>query len=60
MTQNTSFDDGEPCQDLEAILVAVGYSLVIKGRLEDTSIFSKANISLEYVTHDNWDGGTPV
>lgn len=52
--------EGQPFDDLESVLAAIGYALVAKGRLEDALVFSKAEILLEYDTHDHWDGGTSV
>lgn len=60
MTDNSNSYEEEPFEDLEAILAAVGHSLVAKGKLEDAAIFSKSNAFLEYLHHDNWDGGTSV
>lgn len=60
MSDYNTFHEGEPFEDLEVILAAVGHSLVAKGRLEDAVIFSQSNALLEYLRHDNWDGGTSV
>lgn len=57
---NTDTCSPEPYQDLEEVLSSIGHSLVAKEKQNDAVIFAKSNVFLDYIEHDNWDGGTSV
>jgi predicted nucleotide-binding protein len=53
-------ENDKPFNDLSVILSAIAYTLKSKGKVKVALLLSKANISLEYIAHDNWNGGTAV
>jgi len=50
----------DPPFALENVLAAVGHALVVKERPSDAELLASAEVTLEVVGHDNWDGGTTV
>lgn len=53
-------DNKSPFEDLDEVLSSIAHALVVKGRLEDSQIFAKSEISFESTDWDNWNGGTDI